>query len=513
MNRSARMAASFAKPASDSRPAGGRRTRRLAPGVALLLFVMSCTGEFPGAIAIRENEIRQDLDALAGDAMRGREAGTIDELRASGWIAERAREAGLEPAGRDGSWFEWFEVRRTRQSETSTIELAGRPLALWTDVSAAGITEADVHGPVTWLGTIENTDTAGVRFDGRVVAALLEGAGAPPLTDALAARRWIGSAPQRLARPLIGRGATAVLVIADSAADALFELAAGNARRGRYALDTGEPGRRRTAPPVLLVRNAYRDAAASPGARFTARLTVDDFTYPSVNVIGRVAGTDPTLRDEYVLFSAHQDHDGVRAAIDGDSIWNGADDNASVAVAALAIGRAFVRHPGKRSALFVWHGAEEKGLLGSRYHAESPVVPAESIIAVINADMIGRNAADTAALLGSIPPHRNSTALVSMAIEANDRLSGFVIDSSWDRPDHREGWYFRSDHLPYARENIPALFFTSLLHEDYHTTRDGPERIDAGKLTRIAKWMYATGWLAANAAQRPAVDSGFKLER
>jgi Zn-dependent M28 family amino/carboxypeptidase len=230
-------------------------------------------------------------------------------------------------------------------------------------------------------------------------------------------------------------------------------------------------------------------------------------------VIGKVDGTDPVLRHEYVLFSGHQDHDGVRNAIAGDSIWNGADDNATVSVALLGIARAFARQPGRRSALFVWHGAEERGLLGSRWHADRPVVPREAIVAVLNGDMFGRNHPDTAALLGVQPPHRNSTALAEMALAANAEVTGFAIDSTWDRPTHPEGWYFRSDHLPYARAGIPALFFSTLLHPDYHTPEDEPERIDVEKLTRVTRWMYATGWRVANAAQRPAVDPGFHLER
>jgi Zn-dependent M28 family amino/carboxypeptidase len=224
-----------------------------------------------------------------------------------------------------------------------------------------------------------------------------------------------------------------------------------------------------------------------------------------------VPGTDPALRGEYVLFSSHQDHDGVRYSVAGDSIWNGADDNASTSVALLAIARAWVKQPSKRSALFIFHGAEERGLLGSRYHVAHPVVPLDSIVAVLNGDMIGRNDPDTAALLGSQPPHRNSAALVEMAIEANQATSKFVIDSSWDRPSHPEGWYFRSDHVPYAERGVPALFFSTNLHSDYHTPRDEPERIDYEKLTRMTRWMYMTGWIAANAAERPAVDSGFVL--
>jgi len=251
--------------------------------------------------------------------------------------------------------------------------------------------------------------------------------------------------------------------------------------------------------------------AGGESAELTVRL--ERFESPSVNIVGVVRGTDPRLRDEYVLFSSHQDHDGVRFSVNGDSIWNGADDNGSVSVALLAIARAFVKQPGKRSALFVYHGAEERGLLGSRYHAAHPVVPLESIVAVLNGDMIGRNHPDSASLLGSQPPHRNSSELVEMALRANALTGRVQLDSIWDRPGHPEGWYFRSDHVPYARLNVPAIEYSTNLHSDYHTVRDEPSRIDYGKLTRMTKWMYLTGWFVANAAKRPALDAGFKLER
>jgi Zn-dependent M28 family amino/carboxypeptidase len=235
--------------------------------------------------------------------------------------------------------------------------------------------------------------------------------------------------------------------------------------------------------------------------------------YPSANVVAVAPGRDAALAGEYVLYSGHHDHDGARLVVDGDSIWNGADDNATVSVALLAIGRAFVRAPGRRSALFVWHGAEERGLLGSRWYVAHPTVPRDRLVAVLNADMIGRNAPDSAALLGAQPPHRNSAELAQMALDANARVTRFALDTLWDRPSHAEGWYFRSDHLPYARAGIPALMFSTLLHADYHTPRDEASRIDVAKLTRVARWMYATGRAAAERDRRPAVDAGFRLER
>ena len=100
-----------------------------------------------------------------------------------------------------------------------------------------------------------------------------------------------------------------------------------------------------------------------------------------------------------------------------------------------------------------------------------------------------------------------------MAMEANREGPGFKLDTLWDKADHVEGWYFRSDHLPYARAGIPAIMFSTLLHPDYHTPRDEPSRIDIPKLQKMTQWMYATAWIVANAKVRPDVIPGFKLER
>lgn len=255
------------------------------------------------------------------------------------------------------------------------------------------------------------------------------------------------------------------------------------------------------------------DQLRNDGQGVEIRLNQEVFDAPSVNIIGVVRGTDPKLRDEYVVFSSHQDHDGVRFPMEGDSIWNGADDNASTSAAVLAAARAFAKQPAKRSALFIFHGAEERGLLGSLWHVAHPVVPLSQMVAVLNGDMMGRNNPDTASILGVQPPHRNSTALVQVALEANSRTGKFALDSIWDRPTHPEGWYFRSDHLPYARAGVPALMYSTNLHGDYHTARDNPDRINYPKLTRMTQWMYLTGWIVANAKDRPGLDPGFRLER
>ena len=445
--------------------------------------------------------------------MRGREAGTLDELRASAWLADRAREAGLKPGGDDGSYFQFWPMRRIRTSATSRIALDGSPLSLWRDVAVAAPVDASLDLPLVWVGTASADSLGRMDLRGKAVGAMILIPSRPPAPGmSLRAWRYTLTAIAQRAAALEKAGAAAVLLVADDSTNGEFIPVSVPMRRGRYNIDTTGSGTVPHGVPVLWVPAALQ-GRVSAASRLSLDLRADSFVYPSVNVVAKVDGSDPRVSNEYVLFSGHTDHDGVRFPVNGDSIWNGADDNASVAVAMLAIGRAFVQHPGRRSALFVWHGAEERGLLGSRWFVLHPTVPLSSIAAVLNGDMIGRNNPDSAALLGSQPPHRNSAALVRMALDANERVTKFIVDSSWDRPSHPEFWYFRSDHLPYARAGVPAIFFTTLLHPDYHTPRDEASRIDIAKLARMARWIYATGWEVANAPARPALDPGFKLER
>ena len=483
-------------------------------------------GEVPAAIAaVREADLRRDVGEMAAPGMRGREGGTLDELRAAMWVADQYRRIGLRPMGDDGTYFQWFDMTRTRVSTAaSRVSIGGGAATLFDDVIPLLVVPAEASGPVLWVP--DATDTT-VDVRGRIVATPLL---APPASAIRAnsytfASRYADAAVIATTSRFARRGAAALLLVASPAVDSAFRVVADARVRGAYDVDRAVPraasGSERVAPPpalgagptpAFLVRAAMRDSLARrPRAELSVRL--ERFTAPSVNVVGAVVGTDPRLRDEYVLFSSHTDANGVRATLEGDSVHAGADDNASVTAAGLAAARAFARQPARRSVLFINHGSEERGLLGSRYHAAHPVVPLDHVVAVINGDMIGRNNPDSASLLGSQPPHRNSGDLVAMALRANALTGRFILDTVWDRPTHPEGWYFRSDHVPYARRGVPALMYTTDLHDDYHTPRDRPDRIDYPKLTRMARWMYLTGWFAADAPERPKVDAGARLER
>ena len=493
---------------------------KLLSTVALLLLTaaglsaQTKTSTLPPALAaIKEADLKKDIFELAGDGFRGRRAGTPDELRAAVWVAQKAQEAGLKPAGDDGTYFQFYNIRRSRISAKSTLAINDQPLTIWKQYWVSQPIDAMLDAPVKWLNSMADT-TADLQ--GKVVALNVVAPNPLPAKGmSLYGYRYTALALRQQSAVLRRKGVAAIIFVANAAVEDEGTLAfvGHNYQDGTYALDGLAPtpaavvAARLKPVPIILVRSAYAGAFQQSNAHIKAVINAETFLYPSVNVIAKAVGTDIKLRNEYVLFSGHHDHDGVGIPVNRDSIWNGADDNASVTVGMLAIARAWSVKPGKRSALFVWHGAEERGLLGSRWYASHSTVDKQAIVAVLNGDMIGRNNPDSAALLGSIPPHKNSTQLVDMAMKANTDLTHFKVDFSWDDAKHPEGWYFRSDHLPYAQAGIPAIFFTTLLHPDYHTPRDEPQFIDIAKLAKMSKWMYATGWLVSQTMERPALDA------
>jgi hypothetical protein len=486
--------------------------------IFLIILAITCTNIInaqtnpPALNSIRMDDLKKDLYAFADARFNGRSAGTLDELKAAIWLAEKYRSIGLKPAGDDGTYFQFFKLWRNYVSEKSTIQLNNKPLSLWNDVAIAQMANVSIDAPVIYLGNAVSIDTNSLDVKGKVVAIEANPKGIN-LNVSLPTWRYNRYILNLYGAPLLRRGVKAILFIADDTAEQAWDDAAENFKRGTYDIDGGPNENLATTVPVLWLHKNVKEILQANTAALKANIIITKSAFPSVNVIGVVPGTDAALKSEYVLYSGHTDAHGIRNEIKGDSIYYGADDNGSVNVAMLANARAFVKHPAKRSVLFVIHGAEERGLLGSRYYSSHPTVPLNKITAVLNGDMIGRNHIDSAVILGMIPPHRNSTDLVDMALAANKAGPRFTLDTTWDNINHIEGWYFRSDHLPYARLGIPSIMYTTLLHPDYHTPQDNAQNINYPKLKKMADWMYRTGWKVANAARRPATDKGFKLER
>lgn len=475
------------------------------------LVVNAQTANPPALQVIQLSDLKADMYALAVAHFKGRSSGTLDELKASAWLAEKYRSIGLLPAGDDGTYLQFFTIWRNHISANSSFYINDKKLEVWKDIAVAQMANTALNAPVVFAGKGSTIDTNNIDVKGKIVAIEADAAGIN-LNVSLPGWRYNRYVLTKYGTSFIKRGAAAIIFIADAVAEKYWDEAEENFVRGTYDIDNGPNVKVTATVPVLWVHQSAKNLFTG-NVNFKANIIVEQYPYPSVNIVGYIKGTDPVLSKEYVLYSGHQDAHGIRNIINGDSIYYGADDNASVDVAMLAVARAFKKNPGKRSVLFVIQGAEERGLLGSRYYSSHPTVPLNSIVAVLNGDMIGRNNTDSAAVLGTQSPHKNSTDLTNMVMAANNEGPKFKLDTLYDKPTHIEGWYFRSDHLPYARLGIPALMFTSLLHDDYHTPMDNAQNINYPKLKKMTEWMYRTGWKVANAAKRPATDVGFKLER
>ena len=484
----------------------------------VLLLLANTVGVFaqksklPGLALIKEADLKKDLYAFADAHFKGRSAGTLDELKASMWLAEKYRSIGLVPAGDDGTYLQFFTMWRNRIADHSTIQIQDKNLILWKDVAVAQMANVNINAPIVYLGNAASIDTNIINVKNKVVVFEASSKGIN-LNVSLPTWRYSRSVLAKYGMPLIRKGATAIVIIADEIAEKAWDDATENFKRGSYDIEGGPNTQVTTTVPVMWVHQNLKGYLMGQNLDCKANLVVEHYPYPSVNIVGKIEGTDPVLKSEYLLYSGHQDAHGIRNAINNDSTYYGADDNGSVDVAMLANARAFVKYPAKRSILFVIQGAEERGLLGSRYYSSHSTVPIEKIVAVLNGDMIGRNHIDSAAVLGMQVPHKNSSDLVKMVLEANEQGPKFKLDTAYDKVTHVEGWYFRSDHVPYARLGIPAIMYSSLLHDDYHTPSDNAENINYPKLKKMADWMYLTGYKVANAPVRPSTDKGFKLER
>ena len=229
-----------------------------------------------------------------------------------------------------------------------------------------------------------------------------------------------------------------------------------------------------------------------------SRSTTNPRTAP--NVVGVLEGSDPVLKNEYIVLSAHMDHVGIGAPVNGDSIYNGADDDASGTAGVLELAEA-LSMPGarpKRSVVFLTVSGEEHGLWGSSWFSEHPIVPISEIVADLNIDMIGRNWKDTIVVIGK--EHSDLGTTLDRVNRAHPELRMKAIDDIWPE----ENFYFRSDHYNFARKGVPILFFFNGTHPDYHGPNDEPDRIDAEKESRIVRLVFLITQEVGNTEKRPA---------
>jgi Zn-dependent M28 family amino/carboxypeptidase len=228
------------------------------------------------------------------------------------------------------------------------------------------------------------------------------------------------------------------------------------------------------------------------------------------NVLGFIEGIDEKLKNEVVVVTAHYDHLGKK----GESIFNGADDNGSGTSSVLEVAEALVEakakgHGPRRSVLCMLVSGEEKGLLGSKYYAEFPIFPLENTVANVNVDMVGRvdeKHAGNPNYIYVIGSNRLSTDLHKINEAANKNFTNLELDYKYNDPKDPNRYYYRSDHYNFAEKGIPAIFYFSGTHVDYHKPSDTVEKINFDKMEKIAKLVFHTTWELANRDERIKVD-------
>jgi hypothetical protein len=483
---------------------------------------------------IGADELRRDLSAFAADSMRGRETGTDDADRAARFLVSRVQRLGLEPAG-DSLYVQRVPLQRESFSPTSrvvvhdqggvtTLQIGVDVVPLITLGPGAPATKRSADGLIVFAGygmpasKNRRDDLAGLDLAGKVVVVVN---GAPRGADSAtrAAAEAETAVAERLARILPQRPAAVVVLMMGKAAEGYRQLAAQVSRGVALQSNTEDiPDYERPLPLIMLGVPRDGSPLLPPGwpaddrpqamnSRLIAKVEPRREAFTGYNVVAVVRGSDPTLRNTFVAYGAHYDHIGVVAPVKGDSIANGADDDGSGSMSLLAIARVLQQSPEKpkRSTLFVWHVGEEKGLLGSSWFVDHPTVPIDSIVAQLNADMVGRNGASVLYTVGPrAAPNGQSRRLGAVVDSVNAaQPSPFVIDRSWDSATHVEHIYERSDHFNYARKGIPIVFFTTGMHEDYHAPSDEVSKIDFEKMARVARLMRDVGVAVGNSAKRP----------
>lgn len=240
-------------------------------------------------------------------------------------------------------------------------------------------------------------------------------------------------------------------------------------------------------------------------------------TGTSYNVVGLLEGSDPELKQETILITAHHDHDGTF----NKKMWPGADDNASGTAGVLALAKSFAVNADaktgtkpKRSLLFVVFAAEERGLLGSYYMAEHPLRPLATTRAVMNLDMIGRNEKASKQTDGVISIPADTTNRLNIigafyspdykhVLEQQNHFIGLTLDDRFDH-DPVLNVLFRSDQFPFLLHHIPAFWLFTGFHPDYHQSTDTADKINYAKMQKILRLVYLTGYSFADQKTSPA---------
>lgn len=534
---------------------------RIAIAVVVIASTVHAQQQAPHNDSIRKEELRADLFFLACDGMRGRLTAMPENLLAAEFIKSRFERLGLKPAAPDGSYYQSYNLITTTLGSANELEISsndgiiGRPALSQDFYPERFSASARARGSVVFAGygilwpERSHNDYQGDQIKGKIVLVLTHEPGErdpnSPFEGVVTSEP---STPWRKALAAQQKGAIGILFVDDvhnHPGPTNFETTSRATwpevpRRIRnFTLASWVEQIRIPAAqisPALatsllgstgrtldeLARAAETPGGSTPvpvpGVEIQMSMAVDRHVIPDRNVVALLEGSDPGLRSEWVIVSAHFDHNGA----DGDQIFNGADDDGSGTVALLEIAEAYVlaaregRRP-RRSVLFAAWNSEERGLLGAWAYTERPLAPLEKTVAVLNMDMIGRN---EEVPVGGGPrfqgleiqtaeSNNNAVNLIghtfapelTAEVERANKLYALMLRKRYDN--NSSNLLRRSDQWPFLQRGVPAIWFHTGLHPDYHTVYDRPEKVNYDKMEKIVRLVHEVSWTLAGQETRP----------
>ncbi len=524
----------------------------------------------PAFDAITANDIMQHTKVLSADEYEGRGPGTKGEELTVKYLTEQYQKLGLKPGNPDGTYVQKVPLVGFTAQPTASFSAGGKTMNLnfptdYVAVSRRFVPESKVeNSDIVFVGygvvapEYGWDDYKGVDVRGKTIVMLINDPAVPDAADAskLDDKMFKGKAMTYYGRWTYKyeiasqKGAAAAIIVHETGpAGYPYEVVSGSWSRENFDIQKPDKNMNRVAVESWITLDRAKELFTAGGQDFDAlkkAAVTKDFKpvtlnakanidvkntlreIDSANVVAKLEGSDPALKNEYVVYSAHWDHLGRDPKLQGDQIFNGALDNASGTAAMLEIADAFTKlaTPPKRSVLFLSVTAEEKGLLGAKYYAENPLYPLNKTVANINMDGVnqwGRTKDIT--MVGD----DNST-LIDLLKEAAT-AQGRIVNPD---PESEKGFYYRSDHFEFAKQGVPALYTDSgvdyvgkdanyskqkrdeYTDKDYHKITDEikPDWDLAGAVDD-AQLLTMIGYRVAQADKYPEWKAGseFKLKR
>ena len=514
----------------------------------LILISFTVLAQKEGLTTIRKNDLKAYMTFFASDEMQGRETGTRANDEAALYIKTNLMRMGLKPVPETGDYFQKIPLVSTKIAKKETylkvINSNGDPIFSTDSLVFLMVPSKtmDATGNVVFAGygyedkITGYNDLKDIDLKDKIVLMMTRSpemaakdSGNTIFNNELESKKLMtvfSKGPKAILyiydpkskfhdayasglTGMIGSGSVSMkgqvgfslplqfAFITQYAADMLLKTSGFNLKQMQERIATG-------GKPVSM---------ELPGITASVRTGVENSDFFSRNVIGIVEGSDLVLKNECIVYTAHFDHIGVN---EKGEINNGADDDASGSMALLEVAQAFMSLKKKplRSIIFVWVNGEEKGLLGSHYYANDPVIPMGKTLVDINLDMVGRSKlpSDTGKIMGynltvtqsgeilAYTAHESSE-LLKMMVSSAQETGIKVIDKGKDLE------FGSSDQASFMAKGVPAFLFISGIHSDLHSTRDKIEKIDFDKMEKVSKMVFLLGYKVANQKERIKLDN------